>query len=390
VAFDRRDRSRKNLVHGVFARYSPTGHLLWVTADGALNAQRFDPDRLTLIGTPVTLWTGVGLWAFGATDLALSRRGDLLYAPGGARSAFAELVWVARDGRSTPVDSTMVDGLINDMALSPSGSAVALELLRPSDASGLSRIWVKRLGGGPTQLVTTDSVSSRKPVWSRDSRDLFYLSRAGTAIMRRPADGSGVASRVGTLTQQATDFTLHPDQTTVVFRAEQTGARQRSLSHHRLGSDTTITLPFAVTGQSTPRFSPDGSWLAYVSAESGREEVYVRPWPGADARKVQVSVVGGRQPRWNPAGRELFYLGAGGQMMSASVTTGPSLAVTARTPLFTPVGFQGTTQGLLYEPSPDGRRFLMLSLAGAGGSAAREEAVMVQNFDTELLRRLPR
>ena len=215
VAVDLRNGSRKDLVNGLVARYSHTGHLLWVTADGTLRAQRFDLDRLQLTGAPVSLWGGLSIAGFGAADLALSSAGDLIYIPGAIRSGFSQLTWVTRDGTRIPVDTASVSGLINGIALSPDGSAVALEILRPSDASNFSRIWVKHLGGGPTQLVTSENRESYAPVWTHDGRDLLYTSGTGDTIYRRRADGSGTAEPVARVPQRILSFALHPDGRTL-------------------------------------------------------------------------------------------------------------------------------------------------------------------------------
>jgi serine/threonine-protein kinase len=391
VVLDLRDKSRKELVRGVFARYSAAGHLLWVTGDGALHAQRFDLDRLELIGAPVMLWSGLAIGGFGATDLALSSAGDLLYVPGAVRTGFASLVWVTRDGTKSPVDTTTVDGLIGRMALSPDGSAVALEIQRPADASDISRVWVKRLGGGPTQLVTSENRSSFSPIWTPSGRDLLFASDDGLAIYRRRADGSGSAELVARAPRGVLSMDIHPDGKTLVLRGEAGVRQRRELLQVRLGTDS-VPTPLLATpgGETSPAFSPDGKWLAYVSTESGRAEVFVRPFPDVDARKVQISVDGGVSPRWNPAGGELFYLSAAGDMMAARLGTVPTLTVTRVDRLFTPLGFQGGEGGLLYEVSPDGRRFLMLDITAARGDASTERLVVVQNLATDLAKRLPR
>ena len=388
VVLDLRDKSRKELVRGVMARYSDSGHLLWVTGDGVLHAQRFDLDRLELTGTPVIVADGFAIAGFGATDLALSSRGDLLYVPGAIQGGYSRLVWVGRDGTSTPVDTTELDGAISDMALSPDGSAVALEVFRSSDAANLSRVWVKPLAGGPTQLVTSESRPAYGPVWMPGGKDLLYASEL--AIYRRRADGSGAAELQARSPRAALEMTLHPDGKTIVFRGEAQGPRRRELLTIRAGGDTLATPLFAnAGGEWGPALSPDGRWLAYVSTESGRAEVYVRPFPAVDSRKVQLSVDGGGAPRWNPVGGELFYVSLRGDLMAVRVQTSPTLVVGPGTRLFTPIGFQGGGGSLLYQVSPDGKRFLMLDITASGG-AAGENLVVAQNFASELRRRLPR
>jgi Tol biopolymer transport system component/tRNA A-37 threonylcarbamoyl transferase component Bud32 len=388
VVLDSRNGTRRELLRGLVARYSLTGHLLWVTADGTLHAQRFDLDRLELSGPAVALWNGLSVAGFGAADLAISPVGDLLYIPGAIRTGFSQLAWVTRDGSRTPVDTASVGGLINAIALSPDGASVALEILRPADASNLSRIWVKDLNRGPTQLVTSENRSSFEPVWTPDGRDLLFASDFGETIYRRRADGSGTAELLARVRRGAFGIAIHPDGKTMVLRGEANG--RRDLLQLQLGTESAPVPVFATPGgESSPAFSPDGRWLAYVSPESGRPEVYVRPFPDVDARKIQISIDGGAAPRWNPAGGELFYLSAAGDMMAIRVETIPTLTVTGVTRLFTPQGFQGGNGALLYEVSPDGRRFLMLDITAAPTDASSERLVVVQNIGAELAKRLP-
>ena len=392
VALDTRDGSRKDLVHGVVARYSSTGHLIWVTSDGTLHGQRFDLGRLELLGAAETLASGIAIAGFGASDLTLSSAGDLLYVPGGTRSGFFQLVWVNRSGIKVPVDSTTVDGLVGAMALSPDGSAVALELLRSSDLSSVSRIWVKRLSGGPTQLVTTENRSSREPIWAPGGRDLLYHSDVGSEIYRRRADGSGSAEVVAHSPRGTLGMSIHKDGKTLVLRGGAFAAtRINELLKIRLGIDSVPTPLLANPGgESSPAFSPDGRWLAYVSTESGRPEIFVRPFPDVDSRKLQISTDGGHFPRWNPAGGELFYMSAAGDLMAAKLETAPALKLDAVTRLFTPQGFQGGGATPMYDVSPDGKRFLMLDITAAPSNATSERVVVVQNLAAELKKRLPK
>ena len=392
VAIDLRDGSRKDVVRGVLARYSPTGHLVWVTADGALHAQRFDLDRLELTGAGMSLWNGLAVAAFGAADVAISPAGDLLYVPGVVRTGFSQLSWVSRTGARTAIDTAAMDGLVAGLSLSPDGSAVALELSRPSDPTNASRIWVKPLGGGPIQLVTSDLATSDDrdsfgPGWAPDGRSLLYLTDRGKSIYRRRADGSGPAELVARVPQGAFGMALNPDGKTLVVRGDVVG--RGGLLKIRLGVDS-VPVPLSASGreESAPAFSPDGKWLAYISRESGKDQVYVRPFPDVDARKLQISVDGGRSPHWNPAGSELFYLGPAGEMMAVRLETVPALKVAGTSRLFTAQGFLGGGGGaVLYDVSRDGGRFLMLDITAAPANAASERVVLVQDFAAELAKR---
>jgi eukaryotic-like serine/threonine-protein kinase len=394
VAFDLRDRSRKDIVNGVFALYSPdTKHLLWVTADGSLMAQPFDLDRLDLGGTPVRLWAGLALGAFGAVDLALSSAGDLAYVPGSSTLRLGRLSWVDRHGNVTVADTTSIDGVLHSMALSPDGSSVALTIERSRDALSLSRVWVTSMRGAPLQLVTVENRRARLPVWSGDGRSLVYVSDEGTTLQRRRTDGSGNAELLATVPRGIIGLTAHPAGQSMVIMGEDSGDRRRELLDLRLDGDRTPTpLGIRTEGPNIepPALSPDGRWLAYVSMLSGRNEVYVSPYPDVEASRVQISGDGGGAPRWSRRGGELFYVNDAGAVVSVRFATADGFRVLATEPLFTPQGFGGSEGRFFYDPAPDGQRFLMFGTGGDRGGTQESRPVVVQNFTAELRARVPR
>ena len=145
--------------------------------------------------------------------------------------------------------------------------------------------------------------------------------------------------------------------------------------------------PFLQTpfNESVPRFSPDGHWLAYISDESGRYEVYVQPYPGPGG-KWPISTEGGTEPVWNPNGRELFYR-SGDKMMAVDIATQPSF--TAGKPRLL---FEGTYEPTWatnpnYDVSADGQRFLMVKASEQEQS--NTQINVVQNWFEELKRRVP-
>jgi hypothetical protein len=135
-------------------------------------------------------------------------------------------------------------------------------------------------------------------------------------------------------------------------------------------------------------FSPDGKWIAYVSDESGRDEVYVRPFPGTAGGRRRISSNGGREPVWSPDGKELFYR-VGNRMMSVAVETTPTF--THRTPVEL---FEGEYIGALnvsaYDIHPDGDRFLMVALGEAETGPSNPQINVVLNWSEEVKERVPR
>lgn len=132
-----------------------------------------------------------------------------------------------------------------------------------------------------------------------------------------------------------------------------------------------------------PRLSPDGGWIAYSSRESGREEVYVRPFPNTQVARAQVSVNGGFAPLWSRNGKELFYVElAAGMLVATKVETTPTFQVRERAPLFNATGFflQSGRLGPVFDVSPDGQRFIM----SRNRESATEHLVLVQNWTAGL------
>ena len=124
------------------------------------------------------------------------------------------------------------------------------------------------------------------------------------------------------------------------------------------------------------RVSPDGRWIAYMSDESGRWEVYVRPFPSTALAKRQVSVNGGLVPAWSHDGREIFFQSPTGHMMAAEVQAGTSFTVGALHDLFEITGMVSGTLGAYFDVSPDGRRFLMIRNSER---ARPDQLVVVEN-----------
>jgi hypothetical protein len=139
-----------------------------------------------------------------------------------------------------------------------------------------------------------------------------------------------------------------------------------------------------------PSLSPDGKWLAYTSDESGRDEVYVRPFPRVGDGRWQISTEGGAAPRWAHSGRELFYQADGSNaIMAASVTLAPSF--TAGTPhkLFDAIPQLYPSSGVpYYDLTPNDRRFIMARVVGTARAPGAAELVVVVNFREEVRRKL--
>ena len=365
AVLDTRTGKHAVLVHGAVGRYAASGHLVYVTSDGLMMAAPFDADRLRITGDAVPIAQNVTLRVLSGADVAISPAGTLLYAAGGEVAGDEELVWVARNGKATAVDSSFRHSFLGRRRLSPDGKHVAI-----SGAGNTGRwLWVKQLDHGPAAKVFEDLTPQS---WSPNGKLLLVVGPKGLLVA--PSDGSGPPTRVDTghTTQRLAEFTA--DGKWIVY------VDNDSIYAAGAGADTTRRLLVAGLRPRLPTVSPNGRWLAYSSEESGRAEVYVRPFPDTKAFKRQVSVAGGVAPRWSRDGRELFFIDESRSMVAAPIASGETLAVGEPKRLFDASAYNLTN--VLFDVAPDGR-FLMIRPVGAAAGHPGE-LVLVENFFQEL------
>ena len=386
---DLRTKQVRFVVQAAVARYAPSGHLLYVTGDGSLMASGFDLDRLELTGAPVQLSRGLGLGAFGVADIALARNGSLLYTIDD-NSTIAEPTWVTRDGTATPVDARWPDGLVYAVALSPDGSQVAVEFINAQSNNSNPDVWIQRLGGGALSRLTFEGTTNQRPRWSRDGREIFFLSDRGDrlpALYRQRADGSTPAKRVASDPRGLGEGFESTDGNWLVLRSGD------DVCCDILGMRPSVDsapVPLVATSfrERGPTLSADGKWLAYASDETGRFEVFVRPFPDVQSGRWQISSAGGSSPRWSRQGDELFFLDGTNDMQAVRVATKPAFGILEKRRLFSANGYFVSPWAQAYDVSPDGRRFLMLRVGSSLG-AVPASLVIVQNFLSELQRKVP-
>ena len=372
---DPRTGKYETLVQGITARYSPTGHLVYVTAGGDLMAVPFDLKHLAVSGEPFALASGVAARPFGAVDLTLSHAGTLIYEMGAAQTAPGEVVFVSRDGTVAPIDSGL-KGDYQTLAISPDGRQLAV-----SRADGVEQqIWVKQLPDGPISKLTFEGTLNQRPFWSPDGRYLGFVSNQTQVprIYRKRADGSSTDELVvGVPDRPVLEASWSRDGRWLLYRTNPNDIFARGPA-----PDTT-TLPLLTSdfNETMPALSPDGHWLAYASNESGRFEVFVRPFPDAASAKWQISTDGGFFPLWSHDGHELFYGGFDNSVHSVEVLPGRTFITGRRQVLFNAGGFIGGIGS--WDITPDDRRFIMIR-AGTGAAGAGD-LVVVENFTAELL-----
>jgi serine/threonine-protein kinase len=369
---------RRTLVRGDTGAYVPTGHLVYVqTATGTLVAVPFDLTRLQVGATaPVAVAEGI-LGPEGA-HYTSSDNGLLAYVVGPSDFAARTLVWVDRNGKADPLEAP--GRPYEAPQLSPDGSQVAV-MTRGTKMD----IWVYNLVRGDATKLISDG-SDQFPIWTPDGKRLTYrATRAGTRnIFWRMADGSGSEERLTTGEGTHTPGSWLPPDGQILLFMEATA--DRNVLALRLIDRK--TRPFLQTRflEGAPRFSPDGHWVAYVSNESGPQEIYVKPYPGPGG-KQKISIDGGTEPLWNPNGRELFYR-SGNKMMAVNIVTQPVVTAGKPTELFTGDYMPASATISNYDVSRDGRRFLMIQPT-ARENATPTQIIVVLNWLEELKRLVP-
>ena len=367
------------LVRGVYALYSPTGHVLVVTADGKLIAIPFDAKKLELTGAPIALLEGVGVRNGGFNvDLSLAGNGTLAYSTGGTLGS-RRAVWVSREGGVSPTDAGWdPQGVIETASLSPDGKAVAVGLSR----EGRRDIWVKQLPEGPFSRITFGDTSSVRPGWSSDGREVLYVNdRSGSGVgpaYAHRADGTGVARLLfASPTLDIGQVVASRDGRWLVLRTAPPGAGSTDIVGLQAGDTALVPLVATPAAEVYPALSPDGRWLAYTSNESGAPEIYVRPFPETATAKWQVSTAGGREPAWARSGRELFYLNGRNEMVLAEVQTGTTFSVGKQRALFPASDFARPGPVPSFSISPDDKRFLMVR---EGEASQQSELIVAENW----------
>ncbi|MBI3047872.1 MAG: PD40 domain-containing protein [Acidobacteria bacterium] len=363
---------RRLLVPGGSNAMYARGHLFYLQQQ-MLRAQPFDPERLEFAGEAVTIAeqvvTGGGSGIRGA--FTVSETGILLYQTGAAEiggnaDPLSQLVWFDRSGKR--LGTIGEPARFRDAELAPDGRRVAVNLF---DTVRRTRdVWLVDAARGLRTRFTFDPRNEGTPVWAPDGTRLVFNAEGNLYLKASSGAGDQEELLADNRSKSANDWSS--DGRFIVFSVFESGG----------GADLWLLplfgdrkpFPFLQTSfaEGLASFSPDGRWIAYVTNESGRNEVLVAPVPGHDTSgtatapptpgdKWQVSTAGGSWPRWRRDGEEIFYLAADNKLMAAEVDgRGSAFAVGAVRPLFDMRGIAANFRAM-YNVSPDGQRFLVVS-----------------------------
>lgn len=376
---DLRTGEEKTLVEGgADGRYVPTGHLVYAR-EGNLFAIPFDPERLEVQGNGEPLLEGVMQSFEGIAQFGFSPGGDLVYVPGGFSGADRIPVWLDRNGNEEPLE--VPPRSYSFPRLSPDGKRIALTIQEANDD-----IWTYDIENRRFNRLTFQG-RNFIPVWTPDSKRIAFRSDQGRFgnLFWIPADGSGKPEPL--MEGQylyPTPNAWSPDGRSLAFQMNDKKGQwnlfvlipdreRKPQKFSQTPSDASVWLSF----------SPDGHWVAYQSVQTGRSEVFVRPFPNPGG-VWQVSTDGGSRPIWARTG-ELLYIN-GSKMMSVEITTAPTFKMGTSKLLFEKA-FIADAEQLGYDVAADGRHFLIIK-------SSKQEQIntqihLVLNWFEELIKKVP-
>ena len=294
---------RTILVEGaVSGRYVASGHLLFAR-DESIRAVRFDPNRLEVIGSAVPVVEDVAMDpSDGLAFFAVSRSGHLAYVKASVAQPDREVVWVSRRGleSATSLQARPYD----DIKLSPDGSRVALALWDGIDQD----VWIHDFDRELLTRLTFEAARGFDPLWTPDGERVIYRAeRPVFDLYWLDVDGSQGARPLLVSDTDKLPGSISPDGRTLVYVKSVPGGGQIWLL--QLEGEAREPRSYLETDHNlqSPRFAPNGKWIAYTSDEAGRNEIYLQSYPDRSITKRQVSTTGGAAGTWTKGGREFIY-----------------------------------------------------------------------------------
>jgi Tol biopolymer transport system component len=344
---------------------SESGWLIFVR-DGKLMAQAFDAGARQLSGTAAVLADRVLLADNGAAAVSVSETGIMAALGGASRRANSRLAWFDAAGKL--VEHHGGAGADSPFAISPDGRTAAV-LRHVNSFTG--DLWLRELARGTESRFTSTSAVGPSPVWAPDGRRVAFTAKhQGTWFDLYWKDLLGTEAAVLQTSSDKYVSDWSPDGRLLLY-SEIDPKTQSDVLYVPVDGPSRTPVPFARSefNESSGRFSPDGRWIAYVSDESGRFEVYVRPFPSG-AGTWRISPDGGAQPQWSRDGKELFYLSGPTLLKTlrsvAIRTNGGVFDADTPKPVFEARinDWHPTNNSLFYALSLNGRRFLINYLEG--------------------------
>ena len=383
---------RKTLQRGAyFGHYLSSGHLIFMR-QGVLFAAPLDLDWLELYGPPVPVLEDVPSGAgSGSAHFHFSETGTIVYRSGTGANEATSILWLENSGKTQALHTN--PGVYTSPRFARDGTRLAVAVRE----SGKSDVWVYDLDRDSIMRLTSGPGENHSPVWTPDGQRIAFGSTGG--VFWKRADGAGEEQRLTEGSNLQTPTSFSPDGKRLAFTEQGSGTGPDIWTQpigFRDGDQPKPGKPEpflrTVNTELFPEFSPDRRWLAYASNESGRLEVYVRPFPGPGG-KWQISNGGGLFPMWSPKARELFYLAADRRIMVASYTAKGDSFLADKPRLWSERRLPDSgTVGLIpsFAIAPDGKRFaILMPTDTADEQKPPTQMTFLFNFFDNLRRRVP-
>jgi Tol biopolymer transport system component len=386
VAYSVASGQAKTILHGGFhAIYLPDGYLVYMHS-GTLFAIPFDPKQLQTAGPATAVVENVVASPDrGTAQFSISDNGTLVYVAGSAVDRNVSIYWMDTEGNFSPLREAPGD--YQNLALSPDGKRLAMDIR----ASKRTDIWIYDLDRGTLSRLTFAADGNSRPVWTPNGERIVYNSlEKGKALnlwwIR--SDGGGSPERLTQSDSFQIPGSWTPDGKTLAFAQQNPGTGRDVMTLSVDGNEKTGWKPGQTKAflnttffETDPEFSPDGRWIAYISNESGANEIYVRPFPGPGG-KTQISTGGGSLPQWSRTGKELYYVASTRDKIMAVTYAEIGDSFRAEKPRVWSTG-QISDRGS-YIPSPDGKKIGVLKSPGAVDAAPINKVEFIFNFLDQL------
>ena len=387
---------RKVLVKGgYYGRYLRSGHLVYFR-DRTLFAVPFDLERLEVTGPAVPALEGArSNGVSGGAQFDVSETGTLVYTPGEVIAETSAIRWLDRSGQISTLRGTASSW--TNPSFSPDGRLLAIDIHDGTQ----SDIWIYDWQRDTLSRRTFHTADDVRPIWSPDGTRIAFASRrdeqSAFNIYWQRADGTGEADRLTTSKNPQYPTSFHPNGRLLAFTENTSGGPADVMMLPIEGDEksgwkagTAAAFLKASYSESTAMFSPDGRWVAYLSNEGGRGDIFIQPYPGPGG-KHQISAAPADDPTWSPTASEFFYLNTADLRLMVMPYSIEGNTFNAGKPMVlndTRIAIRPRPPSRDLAIHPDGKRF---AVAGTEDQAAQkiDKVVFVFNFFDELRRIAP-
>jgi Tol biopolymer transport system component len=378
---------------GYHGRYLPTGHLAYIHKS-TLFVAPFDLAALEVTGPASPVLENVASDTSAGAQFAFSNDGTLIYTRGQVTDTDVTIMWAEQSGMTRALSS--VAGDYANLRFSPDGRWLAMDI---GQNSGESAIWMLDLARDVSTPLTISGTLAYGPIWTPDSKRIAFAAQQSGELVEnmywQKVDGTGGMERLLESKRPQYPGSFHPLGKFLAF-SEEAAPGNWDIGLLPIEGNEAVGWKVGTPGlvlngpyiEAAPTFSPDGRWLAYVSLESGRAEIYVRSFPGLQDRR-QVSIDGGLQPAWSANRLELFYGTLDGRIMVVPYRVSGDT--------FTPGKAREWSPGLMsqfsggpnrtFDLHNDGRR---LAVFKGADLPVRDHVLLMQNFFDKVRRVAPR